>query len=88
MNLRDSLCDKLSIAQVPVIARGHFFFEELVSLLSTSALTDQATEDIYLRWDSGDWLVRRAKVVHPKFLRSLNAHWSRRGIEANSLQLN
>lgn len=82
---RDALCSNMGIAQVPVVARGRFAFEELVRLMAKSALVDQPAEGIYLRSDSGEWLVQRAKVVRPEFLRSLDEHWSRSAIEPNLL---
>lgn len=87
VNRRDAFCRKLGVAQVPVIARGHFLFEDLAGLLSKSAVAEEPAEGIYLRWDSGKFLVRRAKVVRLEFLKSLNEHWSKRAIEANSLLL-
>ena len=85
---RDALCRKMRIAQAPVITRGHFDFDELVRLLSKSALADQPAEGLYLRSDSSKWLVQRAKVVRPDFLQSMEAHWSRSAIEPNRLSLN
>ena len=82
---RDTLCSNMGIAQVPIVARGRFAFDELVSLMATSALADKPAEGIYLRSDSGKWLVQRAKVVRPEFLQSLDTHWSRRAIEPNLL---
>lgn len=85
VSCRDALCNTMGIAQVPIIARGRFAFEDLVRLMAKSALVDQPAEGIYLRSDSGKWLVQRAKVVRPEFLQSLDMHWSRRGIEPNLL---
>ena len=84
---RDALCRKMSVAQAPVIAHGQFDFNELVKLLSRSALADQPAEGLYLRSDSRKWLVQRAKVVRPEFLQSMEAHWSRSAIEPNRLLL-
>ncbi len=82
---RNALCNKIGVAQVPIVARGRFAFEELVKLLTKSALADQPAEGIYLRSDSGKWLAQRVKVVCPEFLGSLGAHWSRSAIEPNRL---
>lgn len=82
---RDALCSKIGVAQVPIIARGCFEIEELAKLLGKSALTDQPAEGIYVRLDSGKWLVQRAKLVCPVFLRSLNEHWSQFALETNRL---
>ena len=82
---RNGLCERMGVAQVPVVAQGHFSFEELGNLLGNSALADQPAEGIYLRSDSGKWLTQRAKVICPKFLGSLDAHWSRSALEPNRL---
>lgn len=82
---RDDLFMKMNLAQVPVIARGHFTFLELVSLLSTSKLTNQPVEGIYLRIDQGDWLLKRAKLVRPTFIQSTEQHWTRSVIKPNRL---
>lgn len=85
---RDTLCRTIGVAQVPVIARGRFELEELANLIGKSALTDQPAEGIYVRLDSGKWLVQRAKLVCPVFLRSLNEHWSQFALEPNRLLVN
>ncbi len=41
----------------------------------------------YLRFDQGDWLEQRAKLVRPAFIQSIGGHWSRSGITANRLKL-
>jgi hypothetical protein len=84
---RDSLCKKMCIAQVPVIARGRFIFPELVKLLSHSRLTYQPAEGLYLRFDQEEWLAQRAKLVRSAFIQSVEQHWSRSAIKPNRLCL-
>lgn len=84
---RDELFRKMSITKVPMIARGHFTFSELKKLLPKSKLTDLPAEGLYLRLDKGVWLVRRAKLVHPEFIQSLEQHWSCSSIKPNRLCL-
>lgn len=84
---RDDLCKKMRIAQVPVIVCGRFIFPELVKLLSQSKLTDQPAEGLYLRFDQGEWLAQRAKLVRPAFIQSVEQHWSRSAIKPNRLRL-
>ena len=86
-NRRDSLCKKMCIAQVPIIARGRFIFPELVKLLSHSKLTDQPAEGLYLRFDQCEWLAKRAKLVRPAFIQSVEQHWSRSAIKPNRLRV-
>ena len=82
---RNALCRTIGVAQVPVIARGRFSYEELLRLLRKSALAERQAEGIYLRADSEEWLVQRAKVVGAEFLGSLAVHWSRSAFQTNGL---
>jgi ATP-dependent RNA circularization protein (DNA/RNA ligase family) len=84
---RDALLREMCIAQVPVLARGHFAYPEIQKLLSTSKLIDQPAEGLYLRFDQGDWLAQRAKLVRPAFIQSVEPHWSRSAIKPNRLRL-
>ena len=84
---RDALLKKMRIVQVPVVARGHFAYPEIQKLLSKSKLSDQLEEGIYLRFDQGDWLAQRAKLVRPAFIQSVEQHWSRSAIKPNRLRL-
>ncbi len=83
---RNELFRKLSIAQVPIIARGYFTYSELKTLLSKSRLTDHPAEGLYLRFDIGDWLAQRAKLVRPEFVQSVEQHWSHSTIRPNRLR--
>lgn len=87
LHRRDGLCKKMQIFQVPVIASGRFTFPELVKLFSQSKLTDQPSEGLYLRFDQGEWLALRAKLVRPAFIQSVEQHWSRAAIKPNRLFL-
>jgi ATP-dependent RNA circularization protein (DNA/RNA ligase family) len=84
---RDQFLRKIGIFQVPILGRGHFSFLELKSLLSQSKLSKEPAEGLYLRIDQGDWLARRAKLVRPAFIQSVDQHWSRSGIKSNQLRL-
>ena len=83
---RDLLFQKLSIAQVPPIAQGCFTVLELSKLLAHSKLSDQPAEGLYLRFDQGDWLAQRAKLVQPAFIQSVAQHWSHSAIRPNRLR--
>jgi ATP-dependent RNA circularization protein (DNA/RNA ligase family) len=84
---RDDLFTEIGVAQVPVLARGHFTYPEALQLISTSQLSDQPAEGIYLRFDQGDWLAQRAKLVRPAFIQAVEQHWSRSAIRPNRLRL-
>jgi hypothetical protein len=77
----------MCITQVPVVARGHFAYPKIQKFLSTSKLSDQPAEGLYLRFDQGDWLGQRAKLVRPAFIQAVEQHWSRSAIRPNRLRL-
>jgi ATP-dependent RNA circularization protein (DNA/RNA ligase family) len=82
---RDKMFHEIGISQVPLIKRGNFSLAEVKNLLSKSQLGDTPTEGIYLRFDEGDWLGQRAKLVRPEFIQAIEEHWSRRRIVPNRL---
>jgi len=82
---RDETFHNAGIFGVPMIKKGYFSIEELTSLLSNSYLGNELAEGIYLRFDGGDWLGKRAKLVRPEFIQSIEEHWSKRKIKPNML---
>lgn len=84
---RDALLREMRLAQVPVLARGHLAYAEILKLLSTSKFSDQPAEGIYLRCNQGNWLLQRAKLVRPTFIQAVEQHWSRSVIRPNRLRL-
>ncbi|RJR40673.1 MAG: DNA ligase [Desulfobacteraceae bacterium] len=83
---RDEIFGAIAISQVPKVDSGHFTLAELSELLSQSQLSDKPAEGLYLRFDQGDWLVQRAKLVRPAFIQAVEQHWSRSGIKPNRLR--
>ena len=83
---RDHLCGKTRIIRVPVLDRGRYLLSDLLKLPVQSQLTDQPAEGLYLRYDQGKWLVKRAKLVRPEFIRLAEKHWSRKAIRPNRLR--
>lgn len=84
---RDEMLRAIGISRVPKLDRGHFTLSHLIELLSQSQLSDKPAEGLYLRFDQGDWLVQRAKLVRPAFVQSVEQHWLRSGIKANRLEI-
>ncbi len=84
---RDRLLRKMHLSKVPMIARGRFTTPAIETLLSHSKFTDQPAEGLYLRFDQGDWLGQRAKLVRRSFIQSVEQHWFRSGIRPNRLAL-
>jgi len=83
---RDEIFRAIGISQVSKIECNHFTLSELCALLSQSCFSDKPSEGLYLRFDQGDWLIQRAKLVRPAFIQSIEQHWSRSGIKANRLR--
>lgn len=82
---RDVLFQRIGVAGVPILKRGRFSLEELKRLLTKSCLSERPAEGLYLRFDEGAWLGRRAKLVRPEFIQAVEEHWIRKGIKPNRL---
>lgn len=84
---RDKLFKKMGILSVPQIAKDQYSVSDIESLLTQSKISDEPAEGLYLRIDQGDWLLKRAKLVRPSFIQSVEEHWSRSAIKPNRLDL-
>ncbi|MFO7689498.1 MAG: RNA ligase family protein [Cryobacterium sp.] len=82
---RDTVFRATHIYKIPLIESGIFALPDLSKLMSQSKLSDRPSEGIYLRFDQGEWLAKRAKLVRPAFIQAVEQHWSRSGIKANRL---
>ena len=82
---RDELARKAGIATVPLLATGSFDRAGIEPLLGKSMFGSEPMEGAYLRWDDGDWLVARAKVVRRGWVQPDEEHWARRAISPNQL---
>ncbi len=82
---RDEILKAIQVAQVPALAAGCFTLTELERFLAQSKLSDQPAEGLYFRFDQGEWLAQRAKLVRPEFIQSVGQHWSRSLIRPNQL---
>jgi len=82
---RDALARRLGLAMVPLLAEGTFSATSLLALIGPSRLGAGWAEGIYLRWDDGDWLLARAKVVRPGWTLADEEHWSARPLRENHL---
>ena len=83
---RDRIFRDCAISAAPVLGQGHFTLPALLKALTKSSFSDKPAEGIYLRFDRGDWLAGRAKLVQPSFIQSVGGHWSRSMIKANRLR--
>ncbi len=82
---RDQLLEKLGLRSVPKLAQGVFLAHSLPSLIGHSGFAEGPMEGIYLRRESGDWLIERAKVVSAQFVQSIEEHWRNKPFERNRL---
>ncbi|MCK5034685.1 MAG: RNA ligase family protein [Candidatus Sabulitectum sp.] len=83
---RNDFLKNSCINMVPMIQKGIFSLDECKELIGISHFGDCPSEGIYLRYDEGDFLGKRAKLVNASFLQSIGSHWSCRGIRANQLK--
>ena len=86
-NRRDEVFQDIGISGIPFIEKGRFTLSTLNKMLSSSSLSDNPAEGVYLRVDQGDWLKQRAKLVRTEFIQSVGEHWSHKSIKANHLKL-
>ena len=86
LHRRDRILQAMQVERVPLLARGRFTLSEIKSLLAESRLSDQPAEGICIRYESDNWLVKRAKLVRSSFVQAIEQHWSRSGIRKNKLE--
>lgn len=83
---RDALLSAIKLTPIRRVARGRFSLSELRSLLSApSAYGDGPVEGVYLRRESSEWLIERAKLVRPEFVQAIGEHWARGPLHVNRL---
>jgi len=82
---RDNLLTSLELTAVPCVASGRLTFEEITDYLGKSHYGETPMEGLYLRYDEGDWLEQRAKLVRRDFMQSIEQHWSRGMLDINRL---
>lgn len=84
---RNALASQLGLRSVHQIGMGHYRLSALKQMIATtpSAYREGECEGIYLRHEDKDWLIARAKLVHPDFTQSIGEHWRSRSLRWNSL---
>lgn len=84
---RDAWAAALQLATVPALRRGQTSLAELRNDLLTSESHYRAggIEGVVVRREDDDWLLDRAKLVHPDFTQAIGEHWRHRLIEWNRL---
>lgn len=84
---RNALLERLDIVPVPELLRGRTSLAELQRRLThtNSSFAAGPLEGLYVRRESEDRLIARAKLVRPDFLQQIDEHWSRRTLRTNQL---
>lgn len=85
---RNELFERLEIQPTPELQRGRTTLPELKRLLehTTSRVGTGPAEGLYIRRESSERLLARAKLVRPDFLQQIEEHWSRRPMQPNHLE--
>jgi ATP-dependent RNA circularization protein (DNA/RNA ligase family) len=85
---RDALAARMGLAVVREIMRGRTTLTELISRLRAepSRYHTGPIEGFVIRKETSDWLLARAKLVHPEFVQGIDKHWRRRRMEWNRLE--
>ena len=84
---RDRMLESLQLDVVPCLANGRLTLGEITAHLGQSHFGNAPAEGLYLRYDDGDWLGSRAKLVRPSFIQAIDDHWSSRPLEVNRLAI-
>ena len=84
---RDALATGLGLTVVREVTRGRTTLARLTKSLTSERSRYRAgpIEGLVIRKETRDWLVARAKLVHPEFVQGIGEHWRRRAIEWNRL---
>lgn len=85
---RDALAQRLGLAVVRTVSRGRTTLADLTKRLRAEPSRYRAgpIEGFVIRRETPDWLLDRAKLVHPEFVQGIDEHWRRRRIEWNRLE--
>jgi ATP-dependent RNA circularization protein (DNA/RNA ligase family) len=85
---RDALVARMGLAVVREVMRGRTTLAELTTRLRAEPSRYHAgpVEGFVIRKETSDWLLARAKLVHPEFVQGIDEHWRRRRMEWNRLE--
>lgn len=83
---RNELVSRLGLQHVHQIGIGQYRLDSLQQMLisSQSVYRVGACEGIYVRYEDREWLIARAKLVHPDFVQSIGKHWRSRPLRWNA----
>jgi len=84
---RNEFLQNIQIVIVPMLDKGKFTLNQLNKFMDKkSSYSDEKLEGIYLRWDEGKWLKKRAKMVRSGFVQNIKEHWITKPLETNRLE--
>lgn len=85
---RDALAQRLGLTVVRTVSSGRMTLADLTRRLRAEPSRYRAgpIEGFVIRRETSDWLLDRAKLVHPEFVQGIDEHWRRRRIEWNRLE--
>lgn len=86
---RNALAARLGLRHIHQLGTGYYRLSVLEQMIATaqSSYRDGGCEGIYLRHEDEDWLIARAKLVHPNFVQNIGEHWRSRSLRWNSLAI-
>lgn len=84
---RNALASKLGLHSIHALGVGRYSLGNLKQMIiaTPSVYCEGGCEGVYLRHEDEDWLIGRAKLVHPEFVQSIGEHWRSRSLSWNSL---
>lgn len=84
---RDQFASGCGVISSRRINAGFFSRQDLVDIVlnTDSAFSSAKCEGIYIRHEDENWLLARAKVVHPDFVQSIGTHWRASAIRWNTV---
>ena len=85
---RDALAARMGLSVVRKVFRDRTTLAALIRRLNDepSRYRTGPVEGFVIRKETSDWLLARAKLVHPQFVQGIDEHWRRRRIEWNRLE--
>jgi ATP-dependent RNA circularization protein (DNA/RNA ligase family) len=86
---RNALSSRMGLCHIHQLGTGHYRLDALKAMLREMPSTYRAggCEGLYLRQEDENWLVTRAKLVHPDFVQNIGKHWRLRSMRWNALDL-
>ena len=82
---RNDVINKIGLPIVPLIYNGFISKELIIGAKGKTIFGEDEREGVYLRVDSNDYLIGRAKHVRSSFTQAIDTHWSKSTVVHNEL---